>query len=97
MTLRKLCAEKEKLIERLQQDVGPEERYEIERLPGNINAALDSLDEARPGPRKVTPKTASRPRLCHYLHGPRSAPTANALNLAVENGIFLVQCIIRIG
>jgi len=51
-TLSKLLAEKEKLIERLQEDVGPEERYEIERLLENVNAALDSLDEARPGPSK---------------------------------------------
>ena len=52
-TLGKLLAEKQKLIERLQEEVGPEERNEIERLLENIEAALDSLDKAGPGPNKV--------------------------------------------
>jgi hypothetical protein len=52
-TLGKLLAEKQKLIERLQEEVGPEERDEIERLLENIDAALDSLDKAGPGPSKV--------------------------------------------
>jgi predicted transcriptional regulator len=49
-TLDKLLAEKQALLERLQQeDIGPEERDEIERLLENIEAALQSLDEAGPG------------------------------------------------
>jgi hypothetical protein len=49
-TLDKLLAEKQALLERLQQeDIGPEERHEIERLLENIEAALQSLDEAGPG------------------------------------------------
>jgi len=49
-TLAKLLSQKQKLIERLQQeDTGPEERDEIERLLDQINAALDSLDKAGPG------------------------------------------------
>jgi hypothetical protein len=49
-TLDKLLAEKQALIERLwQEDIGPEERDEIERLLENIKAALQSLDEAGPG------------------------------------------------
>jgi hypothetical protein len=55
-TLGKLLAEKQKLIERLQEGAGPEERDEIERLLENINAALDSLDKAGPGPSKVDPQ-----------------------------------------
>jgi hypothetical protein len=49
-TLDKLLAEKQALLERPQQeDIGPEERDEIERLLENIEAALQSLDEAGPG------------------------------------------------
>jgi DNA-binding MarR family transcriptional regulator len=48
-TLAKLLAEKQQLIERLQEDPGPEEREQIERLLEQINAALDSLDDAGPG------------------------------------------------
>jgi hypothetical protein len=48
-TLAKLLAKKRQLIERLNENSGPEEREEIERLLEQINAALDSLDEARPG------------------------------------------------
>jgi hypothetical protein len=48
-TLAKLLEQKQELIERLQGDPGPEERNEIERLLEQINAALDSLDEAGPG------------------------------------------------
>ena len=48
-TLAKLLAEKQQLIERLQEGPGPEEREQIERLLEQINAALDSLDKAGPG------------------------------------------------
>ena len=45
-TLAKLLAQKQELIARLQQeDVGPEERDEIERLPEKIEAALDLLGQ----------------------------------------------------
>jgi hypothetical protein len=47
--LDKLLAEKQALLERLQQeDIGPKERDEIERLLENIEAALQSLDKLRP-------------------------------------------------
>jgi len=49
-TLDKLLAEKQALLERLQQeDIGPAERDEIERLLENVEAALQSLDNAGPG------------------------------------------------
>ena len=49
-TLDKLLAEKQELLERLQQeDIGPAERDEIERLLENVEAALQSLDRAGPG------------------------------------------------
>ena len=48
-TLAKLLAEKQQLIERLEQNPGPQEREEIERLLEKINAALNLLDEAGPG------------------------------------------------
>ena len=45
-TLAKLLAEKQELVARLQQDdIGPEERNEIERLLEKIEAALDMLDK----------------------------------------------------
>jgi hypothetical protein len=47
-TLAKLQAQKQQLIEELQGDIGPEERNQIERLLEQIDAALDSLDEAGP-------------------------------------------------
>ena len=48
-TLDKLLAEKQALLERLQQeDIGPAERDEIERLLENVEAALESLDNAGP-------------------------------------------------
>jgi hypothetical protein len=40
----KLLGQKYQLIERLQEDPGPEERGQIERLLEQINAALDSLE-----------------------------------------------------
>ena len=48
-TLSRLLAEKQRLMEQLQEDIGPEERDEIERLLEKIDAALDSLDKAGPG------------------------------------------------
>jgi ATP dependent DNA ligase domain len=55
-TLAKLLAQKQELIARLQQeDIGPEERDEIERLLEKIEAALDLLDKAGPnGPQTGT-------------------------------------------
>jgi hypothetical protein len=47
--LAKLLVQKQELIARLQQeDIGPEERDEIERLLEKIEAALDLLDKAGP-------------------------------------------------
>jgi hypothetical protein len=48
-TFAELLSEKQQLIERLQEDPGPEERDQIEHLLEQINATLDSLDEAGPG------------------------------------------------
>jgi len=49
-TLDKLLAEKQALLERLwEEDIGPAERDEIERLLENVEVALQSLDEAGPG------------------------------------------------
>ena len=48
-TLARLLAKKQELIERLQENPGPEEREQIERLLEQINAALDSLEKAGPG------------------------------------------------
>jgi hypothetical protein len=49
-TLGKLLAQKQELIDRLQEDeIGPEERDEIERLLEKIEAALDSLEKAGRG------------------------------------------------
>jgi hypothetical protein len=48
-TLSGLLAEKQRLMEQLQEDIGSEERDEIERLLEKIDAALDSLDKAGPG------------------------------------------------
>jgi hypothetical protein len=44
-TLSKLLAQKQQLIERLQEIPDPEERSEIERLLEKLDAALDSLDK----------------------------------------------------
>jgi hypothetical protein len=48
-TVAKLLARKKQLLERLEQDPGPNERAEIERLLEQVNAALNLLDEAGPG------------------------------------------------
>jgi hypothetical protein len=44
-TIAKLLALKQRLLERLQEDPGPHEREEIERLLAEIDAALNQLDE----------------------------------------------------
>ena len=44
-TIAKLLAQKQRLLERLQEDPGPREREEIERLLAEIDAALNQLDE----------------------------------------------------
>jgi hypothetical protein len=47
-----LLAQKQELIARLQhEDIGPEERDEIERLLEKIETALDLLDKAGPSGR----------------------------------------------
>ena len=48
-TLAKLVAQKQQLIDRLQEHLGPGERQEIERLLEKINTTLYFLDEAGPG------------------------------------------------
>ncbi len=48
-TLAKLLAQRQQLIDRLDENPGSEEREEIERLLEQINAALDSLADAGPG------------------------------------------------
>jgi hypothetical protein len=48
-TLARLLAKKEELIERVQENPGLEEREQIERLPEQVNAALDSLEKVGPG------------------------------------------------
>jgi hypothetical protein len=50
-TVAKLLTRKRQLRDRLQQDPGPNERAEIERLLADIDAALDLLEEA--GPRET--------------------------------------------
>jgi len=47
-TAAKLLAQKQQLLERLQENPGANERAEIERLLEQIDAALNLLDEAGP-------------------------------------------------
>ena len=47
-TVARLLARKQRLLERLEEDLGPHEREEIERLLAEIDAALNLLDEAGP-------------------------------------------------
>jgi hypothetical protein len=55
-TFAKLLARKQQLVERLQQeDLGPHERDEIERLLAEIDTALDLLDETQPGELRSRP------------------------------------------
>jgi DNA-binding protein H-NS len=44
-TIAKLLAQKQRLLQRLQENPGPHERDEIERLLAEIDAALNQLDE----------------------------------------------------
>ena len=48
-TAAKLLAQKQGLIERLQENPGSHERDEIERILAQIDAALNLLDETGPG------------------------------------------------
>ena len=47
-TVEKLLAQKQQMVGRLQEDPGPEERNRIEGLLGEIEIALNLLDEVRP-------------------------------------------------
>jgi bifunctional ADP-heptose synthase (sugar kinase/adenylyltransferase) len=47
-TITKLLAKKKQLIERLDEEPGPEEREQIEALLAKINTELNLLDEAGP-------------------------------------------------
>src|SRR5437879_2464029 len=47
-TIARLLARKQRLLERLEEDLGPHEGGEIERLLAEIDTALNLLDEARP-------------------------------------------------
>jgi hypothetical protein len=49
-TMAKLLVNKEELLKRLEQDdLGPNERAEIEKILMKINIALNLLDDAGPG------------------------------------------------
>jgi hypothetical protein len=48
-TVAKLLAQKQRLIERLQEGPGPHEREQIERVLAEIDSALDSVEAAGPG------------------------------------------------
>jgi hypothetical protein len=48
-TVANLLARKQRLLERLQENVGPHEREDIERQLEQINTALNFLDDAGPG------------------------------------------------
>lgn len=48
-TVAKLLLQKRQLIERLQEEPGPEEREQIEQLLAKIDRALDLLDGAGTG------------------------------------------------
>jgi len=47
-TAAKLLARKQQLVDRLQEEPGPHERAEIERLLAEIDAALNSLEKVEP-------------------------------------------------
>jgi hypothetical protein len=55
-TVAKLLARKQLLVDRLQQDPGPNERDEIERLLAEIDSALDLLEDAGPGETRAMAK-----------------------------------------
>ena len=48
-SLAKLLAQRQRLVERLEERPGSHESAEIERLLTEIDEALDALDETRPG------------------------------------------------
>ncbi|MDE2064169.1 MAG: hypothetical protein KGJ00_17350 [Bradyrhizobium sp.] len=48
-SLAKLLAEKQRLLDRLEEGPGVHERDEIERLLAEIDEALALLDDSRPG------------------------------------------------
>jgi hypothetical protein len=48
-TVANLLARKQQLVERLQENPGPHERAEIERLLAQVDAALDMLEEVGRG------------------------------------------------
>jgi hypothetical protein len=52
-TVANLLARKQRLVERLHENPGPNERAEIERLLAQVDAALDVLEEVGP-PRRAT-------------------------------------------
>ena len=54
-TLAKLVTRKQQLLSRLEEDPGPHERAEIERLLAEIEEALILLDETGPGTSKAAP------------------------------------------
>jgi len=48
-TVANLLARKQQLLKRLQEDPGPQQRDEIERLLAQLDIALNLLHESRPG------------------------------------------------
>lgn len=55
-TVATLLARKRQLLDRLQENPGPHERDEIDRLMAQINRALDDIDDARSGDNKKASK-----------------------------------------
>ena len=64
----KLLAEKQELLERLEQNPGPNEREEIEQFLAKTNTALNLLDEAGPG---ETARAAGGTRMTNQRSQPR--------------------------
>jgi hypothetical protein len=58
-TIANLLARKQQLLERLQEDVGPNERAEIERLLEQIDTVLNQLEKTGPGTSSDQPGTSS--------------------------------------
>lgn len=74
-TLARLLARKQRLMDQLENDPGPNEREEIERVLSQIETALTWLDPKDNQWRRraaVTPRTGAAP-----LREPRSSPTAD--------------------
>jgi hypothetical protein len=57
-TVAHLLARKQRLVERLHENPGPNERAEIERLLAQVDAALDVLEEVGPARRVIGRKPA---------------------------------------